>query len=81
MQIRKIKYWKISTKITMLYLVLSVILLSVLIPMVYFMVENSLKESLSANMQISGAAVSEAITEDNGTISVDSSALGKDTLF
>ena len=55
--------------------------MEVLIPMVYFMVENSLKESLSANMQISGAAVSEAITEDNGTISVDSSALGKDTLF
>ena len=55
--------------------------MEVLIPTVYFMVENSLKESLSANMQISGAAVSEAITEDNGTISVDSSALGKDTLF
>lgn len=80
MKVKKIKQWKISTKITMLYLVLSVLLLSVLIPVVYFMVENSLRESLSSNMQISAMAVTEAVTEENGEISIDEAALEKDAV-
>ncbi len=80
MKVKKIKQWKISTKITMLYLVLSVLLLSVLIPTVYFMVENSLRESLSGNMQISANAVAEAVTEENGKIFVDQSTLEKDSV-
>lgn len=77
---KKIKQWKISTKITMLYLVLSVLLLSVLIPTVYFMVENSLRESLSGNMQISATTVAEAIVKKNGKIIVDQSRLERDSV-
>ena len=77
---KKIKQWKISTKITMLYLALSIVLLSVLIPSVYFMVENSLRESLAGNMQISAFAVSEAITEKDGELSVNQEMLGKDAV-
>ena len=80
MRVKKIRQWKISTKITMLYLVLSVLLLSFLIPTVYFMVENSLRESLSGNMQISGNAVAEAIAEENGKISVNRSMLERDAV-
>lgn len=76
----KIKQWKISTKITVLYLVLSALLLAVLIPTVYFMVENSLRESLSGNMQISAAAIADAITEENGRIAVDRSLLERDSV-
>ena len=80
MKVKKIKQWKISTKITMLYLVLSVLLLSVLIPTVYFMVENSLRDSLSGNMQISANAVAEAITEENGKVFVNQSELGNNSV-
>lgn len=61
----------------MLYLVLSVLLLSVLIPAVYFMVENSLRDGLAGNMQVSATAVAKAITEKDGKIIVDQSILGK----
>lgn len=77
MKVKKIKQQKISTKITVLYLVLSVLLLAVLIPTVYFMVENSLRESLSGNMQLSASAIAEAITEENGEIIVNESSLKK----
>ena len=77
MKVKKIKQQKISTKITVLYLVLSVLLLVVLIPTVYFMVENSLRESLSGNMQLSASAIAEAITEENGEIIVNESSLKK----
>lgn len=80
MKMIKIKQWKISTKITVLYLVLSALLLAVLIPTVYFMVENSLRDSLSGNMQISAAAITEAITEENGRIAVDQSLLERDSV-
>ena len=80
MKVKKFKQWKISTKITMIYLALSVLLLSILIPAVYFMVENSLRESLSGNMQISGNAVADAIREENGKIFVDQSALEKGSI-
>lgn len=79
-KIKKIKQWKISTKITMLYLTLSIVLLSVLIPSVYFMVENSLRESLAGNMQISAFAVSEAITEKDGGLIVNQETLRKDAV-
>ena len=64
----------------MIYMVLSVLLLSILIPAVYFMVENSLRESLSGNMQISGNAVADAVKEENGKIFVDQSALERDSV-
>ncbi len=80
MKVKKFKEWKISTKITMLYLVLSALLLSILIPTVYFLVENSLKVSQAGNMQISGNAVAKALKEENGKISVDQSALENDSV-
>ncbi len=80
MKVKRIKQWKISTKITLLYLVLSVLLLSALIPTLYFVVENSLKESLSGNMQISGNAVANAVREENGKIFVDQAALERDAV-
>ena len=64
----------------MLYLVLSAILLAALIPTVYLMVENSLRDSLSGNMQISASAVLAAISEKNGNIYVDRSMLEKDAV-
>lgn len=76
----KIEKWKISTKITMLYLILSVLLLTALIPTVYFMVENSLRESLSGNMQISASAVESAITEEDGKISIEQSKIEKTSI-
>jgi len=80
MKIIKIKKWKISTKITVLYLILSVLLLAALIPTVYFMVENSLRESLSGNMQISASAVDGAITEENEKIFIDQSKIEKNSV-
>ena len=41
------------------------------------MVENSLRESLSGNMQLSVSAIAEAITEENGEIVVNESSLKK----
>ncbi len=75
MKWKKIKQLKLSTKITLLYLILSAVLLSVLIPAVYFMVENSLREGLSGNMLISASAVSNAVVEENGEVVVHSSQL------
>ena len=80
MKVKKIREWKISTKITTLYLVLSALLLSVLIPVVYVMVENSLRDSLSANMQISAATIAEAITEEHGKLFVDPSTLERNAV-
>lgn len=80
MKVKRIKYWKISTKITFLYLLLSALLLAALIPTVYFLVENSLRESLSANMQISANAIAEVTTAENGKVLVDSSALDTDAV-
>lgn len=80
MKIKKIKQWKISTKITMLYLVLSAVLLAILIPAIYYLVENSLKESLAGNMQISAVNVAQAITEEDGRIYVEQSKLSRDSI-
>ncbi len=64
----------------MLYLVLSIILLLILIPTVYFIVENSLRESLSGNMQVSANTVAEAIEVENGKITVDQTMLKRDSV-
>lgn len=80
MKENKFKQLKISTKITVLYLILSVLLLSALIPAVYFMVENSLRGSLSGDMQISASAVAGAIVEKDGQVMVDTTLLGKEAV-
>lgn len=80
MKVKRIKHWKTSTKITVLYLLLSALLLAVLIPAVYFLVEGSLRDSLSANMQISANTIAEAIAEESGNIRVDSSKLDDDAV-
>lgn len=65
---------------TILYLALSAVLLAVLLPVVYFMVERSLGDSLAGNMQLSASAVAEAISEKDGIILVDRSALEKESI-
>lgn len=79
-KMKKTKQLKISTKITIIYLVLSIILLSILTPTVYFGVKNSLSASLAGNMQLSATAVLEAISEKGGTVFVDESALKEDSV-
>lgn len=64
----------------MLYLVLSIILLLILIPTVYFIVENSLRESLSGNMQVSANTVAEAVKVEDGNITVDQTMLKRDSV-
>lgn len=80
MKVKQIRHWKTSTKITVLYLLLSALLLAVLIPAVYFLVESSLRDSLSANMQISANTITEAITEKDGKVLVDPSKLDDDAV-
>lgn len=77
---KRIKRLKISTKITMLYLFLSILLLLILIPTVYFMVENSLRGSLSGDMQISASAVAEAISGKDQNVFVDETLLKTDAI-
>lgn len=74
------KKLKISTKITLAYFILSAVLLMILIPTVYFMVNVSLRDSLSGNMQISMSAVKEAISEKNGEVYIDEEVLKKDVI-
>lgn len=74
------KKLKISTKITLAYFVLSAVLLAILIPTVYFVVENSLRDGLSGSMQLSASAVEGAMSEKKGKVRVNESALSEDAI-
>ncbi len=74
------KKLKISTRITLAYFILSAILLTVLIPSIYFMVEASLSDGLSGKLQLSASAVTEAMYEANGEILVDTNSIKRDDI-
>lgn len=70
----------ISTKITLAYFLLSAALLAILIPSVYFLVENSLRDSLSGSMQLSATAIEGAMFEKDGEVYVNEAAIGDDDI-
>ena len=75
----KFNFKKISTRITLSYLVLSAILLCVLVPMVYLMAKRSLLDSLQGTMELTLQTVQDALYEDNSEIKVqDSKTITKD---
>ena len=74
------KQIKISTKITIAYFILSAVMLAILIPMVYFLVENSLRDSMFGNMQFSASAVERAMIEQDGEIRVNESLISDDDI-
>ncbi len=80
MKMNKLKSLKSSTKITILYLFLSLLLLAVLIPTVYHIVEYSLRESLIGNMEASEYKVESALKKENGIISVNRELLTDDDI-
>ena len=80
MKMNKLKSLKSSTKITILYLFLSILLLAALIPTVYHIVEYSLRESLQGNMEASEYKVESAIKKEKGRISLDQNVLSDDDI-
>ncbi len=74
------KRLKISTKITIAYFILSAVMLAILIPTVYFLVENSLRDSLSGNMQLSASAIERAMIEKDGEIRVNESLIDENDI-
>lgn len=65
------KQLTIRTKITLWYLLLSVVLLAVLVPLVYSTVANSLSRTLAANLQMKASQVVTATDEQNGRFIID----------